>query len=173
MVHVRNGQDPANIEFNQEGARLIMNEIRELAHQCNRTDFSTLYRDGKLAIRNVFTISCRITWTLPYLTNTISAKSQRHRGYYIIALLKEGLVEVMKDLILWAVRATKAMEETEGPNYLFISQDIQEVLKFCFKVLKVLIEGTFLGFGNLQNFLVPFKTNLDAEILGQRPVELE
>lgn len=65
------------------------------------------------------------------------------------------------------------MDAIEGPSYLFLSQDIQEALKFCFKVIKIFLEGTFMGFGNLQNFLVPFKTDLGDEILGQRPVELE
>lgn len=150
-----------------------MNEIRAIADQCNKTDFDTLFKDNKLAIANVFRITCRITWTLPDMTDIIAAKSLRNRGFYVISLLQEGLVGVLKDLILWTIRATRAMEAVEGPNYLFLSQDIQEALKFCFKVIKIFIDGTFMGFGNLQNFLVPFKTDLGDEILGQRPVELE
>ena len=65
------------------------------------------------------------------------------------------------------------MDATQGDNHILINQDIMEARKFCFNVIKILLDGAFMGFGNLQNFLVPFKTNLDQEILGQRAVELE
>jgi hypothetical protein len=65
------------------------------------------------------------------------------------------------------------MDAIEGDNYILISQDIMEARKFCFNVIKILLDGAFMGFGNLQNFLVPFKTNLNQEILGQRAVEIE
>jgi len=140
---------------------------------CSKTDFDDLFRNGKLAIAEVFKITCRITWTLPDITEIISGKNLRNKGFYIISILKEGLIKILRDLILWTIRATKAMDAIEGDNYILISQDIWEARKFCINVIKILLDGAFMGFGNLQNFLVPFKTNLSQEILGQRAVEIE
>lgn len=72
--------------------------------------------------------------------------------------------------MLWSVRATKALDALAEPKYIFISQDIQDVFKTCLKVLVPLLQGSFMGMGNMQNFLVPFKSDLSQEILGSAMV---
>lgn len=47
------------------------------------------------------------------------------------------------------------------------------MLKSVLKVIKPLVEGNFMGMGNLQNFLVPFKSDLTQELLGAKAVESE
>jgi len=59
---------------------------------CSETDFDDLFRNGKLQIMKVFKITCRITWTLPEISEIISGKNTRNKGFYIISILKEGLI---------------------------------------------------------------------------------
>jgi hypothetical protein len=108
-------------------------------------------------------IAGRVTWTLPDITELLMGKSMRNFGWYIIALLSGGpngrIVDLLKELMLWSVRATKALDALAEPKYIFISQDIQDVFKTCLKVLVPLLQGSFMGMGNMQNFLVPFKSD--------------
>ena len=160
VVHIRSSQDPSNIAYNQSGVKLIIAELKAIAELCHQVPLNDLFKDFKKCISTVVMVAGRVTWTLPDITDILNSKSLRNRGYYIISLLQYGLIDVLKDLMLWAIRATRAMDKIEGPKHIFVSQDIQDVLKSVLKVIKPLIEGNYMSMGNLQNFLVPFKTDL-------------
>jgi hypothetical protein len=110
VVHIRSSQDPSNIAYNQSGAKLIIAELKAIAELCHKVPLSDLFKDFKKCISTVVMVAGRVTWTLPDITDILNSKSLRNRGYYIISLLQYGLIDVLKDLMLWAIRATRAMD---------------------------------------------------------------